>query len=278
VTATVTSIDSRRAATRPGTPRPGASAAAGAALYCGTVAHRRAGPTAREFTPRLFMVSIDVDALPGALDGLPLWSARRFSPVRFRRRDFFDGGTGPLGDAVRDLVDERLGRRPQGPVTLLAHFRTFGWLFNPLAVYYCWDPDGAGLDAIVLEVTNTPWGERHWYVFDARHGVTSATTPKEMYVSPFLPMALEYRISWTVPAATLGLRIEAARAGVPIFEADLALRRAPLTRRSAVGILARYPLMPLRVSVSIYREAVRLVLKRVRVHRHPGRRSRGEVQ
>ena len=37
----------------------------------------------------------------------------------------------PLGDAVRDLVEARLGRRPDGPVHLLAHLRTFGWLFNP---------------------------------------------------------------------------------------------------------------------------------------------------
>jgi hypothetical protein len=277
VNATVTSLESRRAATRPGIPHPGASAAAGAAIYRGTVAHRRAGPTAREFTPKLFMAYVDVDAIPEALDRLPLWSARRFAPVRFRRRDFFDGGTRPLGDEVRDLVEQRLGRRPRGRITLLAHLRTFGWLFNPLAVYYCWNRDGTTLDAVVLEVTNTPWGERQWYVFDARHGVTTARTPKAMYVSPFLPMELEYRISWSVPGPGLDLRIEVERAGVPVFEADLELRRTPLNRRSAVAILARYPLMPLRVSVSIYREAVRLALARVRIHRHPGR-SRGDVR
>ena len=114
------------------------------AIYEGTVRHRRFTPTLREFAPKLFLAYLDVDALPGSLDRLPLWSARRPAPVRFRPRDFLDGTDRPLGAAVRDLVQARLGRRPTGPVHLLAQLRTFGWLFNPLADYYCWTPDGLG--------------------------------------------------------------------------------------------------------------------------------------
>ncbi len=111
-------------------------------IYRGTVCHRRTEPVTREFTPGLSLAYLDVDELPDSLDGLPLWSARRPAPVWFRRPDFFDGGDSPLGDAVRDLVAARLGRRPTGRVHLLAHLRTFGWLHNPLAVYYCDDADG----------------------------------------------------------------------------------------------------------------------------------------
>jgi DUF1365 family protein len=239
-----------------------------AAIYTGTVEHRRFGPTARGFTPKLFLAYLDVDALPGSLDAIPTWSARRPAPVHFRRQDFFDGGAQPLGDAVRDLVQERLGWRPHGTVTLLAHLRTLGWLFNPLSVYYCWAPDGDGLDAIVLEVTNTPWGERHWYVFDARGGAVTARTEKAMYVSPFLPMNLDYRITWTDPSAALRLRIEAEHGGVKVFEADLALTRAPLDPSHGLAALVRYPLMTLRVSAAIYREAFRLLVRRFPIYRH----------
>src|ERR1700733_12017890 len=113
-----------------------------AAIYHGTVAHRRFGADAREFTPKLFLAYLDVDALPGSLDEIPLWSARHVAPVRYRRQDFFDGSARPLGESVRDLVEQELGRRPSGSVMVLAHLRTFGWLFNPLAAYYCWRPDG----------------------------------------------------------------------------------------------------------------------------------------
>ena len=254
--------------------RPADTIAPTAALYEGAVAHRRFGPHAREFAPNLFLVYVDVDALPVAFDALPFWSARRTAPVRFRRRDFFDGGEQPLGDAVRDLVEERLGHRPLGTVALLAHMRTFGWLFNPLAVYYCWAPGGAELDAVVLEVSNTPWGERCWYVFDARAGHTSGRSPKAMHVSPFLPMDVDYRVTWNVPGARLHLRIDVARAGVAVFEAELALARSALDSRSATRVLARYPLLPLRVSAGIYAQAVRLFVRRAPFRRHPERPPR----
>ncbi len=259
-------------------PRTVTSTAA-AAIYHGTVGHRRCasvepGKLEREFTPRLFLAYIDVDALPESLDAIPCWSARRAAPVQFRRRDFFDGGTRPLGAAVRDLVEQRLGARPSGSICLLAHLRTFGQLFNPLAVYYCWTPNGDELDAIVLEVTNTPWGERHWYVFDARDGRATECTPKGMHVSPFLPMDVEYRVTWTVPGADLSLRIEVERAGSPIFEAHLALRRATLDRRRAIGLLVRHPVMPLRGWIAIYRQALHLFIARVPLYRHPAPRSR----
>ncbi len=242
------------------------------AIYEGTVRHRRFAPALREFAPRLFLAYLDVDALPGSLDRLPLWSARRPAPVHFRPRDFLDGTDRPLGAAVRDLVQARLGRRPTGPVHLLAQLRTFGWLFNPLAVYYCWTPDGRALDAIVLEVTNTPWGQRNWYVLDAQNNMSTTTTAKAMHVSPFLPMDVDYRITWTVPDTELTLRIEVERDHTPVFDAELALRRTAIDHRRAVTVLARYPMLPLRVSAGIYAKAARLFARGVPVYRHPSRR------
>jgi DUF1365 family protein len=256
------------------------------AIYEGTARHRRPAPNAHEFTPRLFLAYLDVDALPASLDRLPGWSARRPAPVHFRREDFFDRSTAPLGDAVRDLVHTRLGRRPDGPVYLLAHLRTFGWSFNPVAVYYCWradapeldapeldapELDAPELDALVLEVTNTPWGERHWYVFDARNGVTTQTTPKEMHVSPFLPMDVDYRVSWTAPGERADLDVVVQRGGTTVFAAGLRLHRTVLDRRTAITILLRYPVLTLRVSMTIYRRALGLFVRRLPLYRHPAR-------
>ncbi len=241
------------------------------AIYEGTARHRRFAPTRRELAPKLFLAYLDVDALPGSLDRLPLWSARRWAPVRFRARDFFDGTGRPLGPAVRDLVQARLARRPTGPVRLLAQLRTFGWLFNPLAVYYCFAEDGHTLDAIVLEVSNTPWRQRHWYVVDAGRDTSTTTIAKAMHVSPFLPMDVDYRITWTVPAAELHLGIEVQRQSAPVFDAELALHRAEIDRRRAMTVLARYPLLPLRVSAGIYAHAARLWTRGVRAYAHPAR-------
>ncbi len=94
----------------------------------------------------------------------------------------------------------------------------------------------------MLEVTNTPWGERHWYVCDAADGNADGndrvTVAKAMHVSPFLPMDVDYRITWTVPGADLVLRVEVGRAGHTVFDVRLDLRREALDRRTACASAA----------------------------------------
>jgi hypothetical protein len=96
-----------------------------------------------------------------------------------------------------------------------------------------------------------------------------------MHVSPFLPMDVQYRVSWTTPGAELRLRIEVERAGSRIFEADLALRRTALDRRRAIWFPLRHPGTPLRGWLAIYREALRLFVRRVPSYRHPEPRAPG---
>ncbi len=240
------------------------------AVYEGTARHTRTGSPQHTFTPRLFLVYVDLDALPDALDRYPGWSARRAAPVHLRAEDYLSGETRSLGDGIRDLVHQRLGRRPDGPVYLLAQLRTWGYVFNPLAVYYCWDRTGRDLDAVVLEVTNTPWRERTWYAFDARAARADGppTARKAMYVSPFLPMDVDYRVTWTPPGERLTLDIRVERAGATVFSAGLRMRRRALTRRSAVALLVRYPMLPLRSVAAIHLRALGLWWKRAPLTRH----------
>jgi DUF1365 family protein len=63
------------------------------------------------------------------------------------------------------LLEHRTGSAPAGPIRLLTHLRTFGHCFNPVSFYYCFTPQEQ-LDAVVAEVTSTPWGERHAYVLE----------------------------------------------------------------------------------------------------------------
>ena len=167
---------------------------------------------------------------------------------------------------------------------MLTQLRMWGWLFNPISVYWCYGADEpATLDVVVLEVTNTPWKERHWYVIDARAVATTArgvVFPKEMHVSPFFAMDLDYRLSFTAPTAEAGspltMRLELLEHGEKVFDADLSLRRRPLTRRNAALALVRHPVQTLRVSISIHGQALRLLLKRVAPHPHPTHSGPGD--
>ena len=107
------------------------------AVYEGVVRHRRFTPVEHSFEYRVFMPLLDLAELPELFDGNLLWAARRRAPARFRRADYLGVPAQPLDEAVRDLVAERTGRRPDGPVRVLAGVRSFGYLFNPVSFYYC---------------------------------------------------------------------------------------------------------------------------------------------
>ena len=233
------------------------------ALYEGHIRHRRFAVRNHEFRYRIAMAYIDLDELPMLLDGR--LTRRRPGLVRFRRRDYLGDPQTRLDQAVRDKVQQHLGRAPQGPIRLLTHLRTFGHCFNPVSFYYCFAPDGTTLEAIVAEVTNTPWGERHAYVKPA--GERAGEFDKALHVSPF--MAMDQRYTWraATPGDTLSVHIESHEDGRRAFDATLGLERRPLTRRA----LARHPAATLRMLALIYGHAVALKLKGVPVQPHPAR-------
>jgi len=226
------------------------------AIYEGTVRHRRFAERDNEFTTRIALAYVDLDDLPFSHGRL----------VRFERSDYFGDPAKPLAGEVRDLVEQRTGARPQGPIRLLAQLRSFGHCFNPVSFYYCFDEAGERVQSVVAEVTNTPWGERHAYVIEREGpGVLKGDSEKVLHVSPF--MGMEHQYDWRVadPADTLSVHIESHRGGRKAFDATLSLRRREPTRRA----LARCAGTTIRTVVLIYAHALKLKLKGVRVHPHP---------
>ncbi len=237
-------------------------------IYEGTIRHRRIEP-AREFSHRLALAYLDLDELPGVLGGR--LCARRPGALRFRRRDYHGDPSLPLSEAVRNTVASQTGSRPEGPVRVLTQLRSWGMCFNPVSFYYCFEPEGQGLEALVAEVTNTPWGERHAYVMagSAESPILRGGFDKALHVSPFMGMEHRYEARSAVPGQTLSLQIASTQEEKPVFDATLALVRRELCRRSAAGLAARYPVPALRVLALIYGHAVGLKLAGVRVHPHP---------
>jgi uncharacterized protein len=261
----------------PARPRPTTDGVS--CLYEGSVRHRRHGSPSGEFRYPLFMAYLDLDELPRCFDGHPLWSARRPAPAWFRRADHLGDPRTPLTGAVRELVAERTGRRPDGPIRLLTHLRYFGHCFNPVSFYYCYDAAGERVSAVVAHVTNTPWGERHAYVMPVAettdHGTVRlmrARFEKALHVSPLMGMDHVYDWRLTEPGERLAVHIESHRAGGErVFDATLSLARRELSRSELNRALGRYPLLTVRILTRIYVHAARLRLRGARYFPHPGK-------
>jgi DUF1365 family protein len=234
------------------------------ALYTGWVVHRRLTPRQHRFKYRVFSLLLDLDELPALARDLRLFNWNGPGLFSFHDRDHGDGR--PLRVWL-DAVLAEAGVVADGPRRVLCYPRIFGYVFNPLSVWFCHDRDNA-LKAIVYEVHNT-YGERHSYAFAcAGMAVPRHACDKAFYVSPFLSADCRYRFRVDPPGERVSIAIQEEEYGAPVLSASFCGTREALNDYALFTKLVRYPLMTLKVIVAIHYEAVRLMLKGVRRHRH----------
>src|SRR2546428_8916440 len=162
-----------------------------AAVYTGTLRHRRFRPAWHEFTYPLFMSFLDVDRIPELLRVWPLESYNRWNWTSFDNRDYFGDPSLPIGERVRADAKANGIDLPDGRIFLLTHLRYLGYVFNPVSFFYCFDRSDS-LAMVLAAVSNT-FGETHNYWLTSRSQVAdrnghSYATAKAFHVSPFIDM------------------------------------------------------------------------------------------
>ena len=242
------------------------------ALYTGKVFHARTRPRRHSLTYRVFSLLLDLDEVEALSQRLRLFGHNRAAVFSFHDADHGDG-TGKLNDWVAGQL-ANAGLTLHAPkIEMLCYPRIFGYVFNPLTVYFC--SDGDVLSAILYEVHNT-FGERRTYVIPVEAGAQQIeqSCAKELYVSPFVPMDCVYRFHIEPPGEKILVRIDETDGEGMLLRASFAGERQPLTDRTLLRALFGYPLMTLKVTAAIHWEAIKLFAKGVPVFRHKPAKTR----
>jgi DUF1365 family protein len=247
-----------------------------AALYTGTLRHRRFRPRQHAFTYKLFMAWLDIDRIPESMANSPWTSYNRFNWASFHDRDHFGNAMKPLRERVTEDARAIGVPLPDGPIFLLTHLRYLGYCFNPISLYFCYGRDGS-LETVLAEVNSTFGESRNYWLWPGNRDTSKSALhyrcPKTMHVSPFLSMDLDYEFVLTEPGEKLLVHMNTLERGAGVeqlFDATLTLQRRPWTAGNIAAALLRHPWMTAQVTVAIHWQALRLFLQGNPLFRHPG--------
>jgi uncharacterized protein len=225
------------------------------------VAHRRTRPFSYAFATSTPMWLVDIEDPDAAF---PRW-LRRLASIRSEDHLAAEDDR-PLPAKLRSYLDAQQVPWTAVTVLMLANARSFGYVFDPLTTYFCFDAAGA-LEGVLAEVHNT-YGERHCYPL--RLDGSRARVDKEFYVSPFLAVEGTYDIRVRLDADHVAISIALVQHGRTVFAASVGGTLRPATRGRTLRSVLGHPLASHRVTALIRWHGVRLWLRRLPVvPRHP---------
>ena len=248
------------------------------AIYDGEVVHSRRKPKTHRLRYSVFSVLFDLDELPTLDAQLPLFGYNRRAPISFSDADHGPRDSTPLRGWVEEKLREAGIISDGGPVALLCYPRIFGYVFNPLSVYFCYRRDGV-LAGVLYEVSNTH-GEQHTYTIAVTRdrpdgGVVCQSADKAFFVSPFIGPTATYNFRIIPPADTVSVVIRQDVDRELLLAASFRGVRKALSGASLALRICTFPLMTLKVIAAIHWEAAKLWWKGFEIYPHTPRTRTG---
>jgi hypothetical protein len=245
-------------------------------IYTGKVYHHRFSPNPHGFVYNLFMLALDVEQMDNKQGAVGVFGFSRFKPLYFNSNDYLKSDNSEninnqsrsepnnLSSRIKKKVQQLNGNNEISRITMLVQVRCFGLYFSPANFYFCYNPSGQ-CQQMLVEVSNTPWHERHYYLVDI---TKKDICEKEFQVSPFMDLNMRYH--WRVKAPkknnTLLIEIENHKTHddkSKVFSAGLAMKSKPLNAKNIFKTWCSLPVMTLKIIASIYWQALKLFVKRI---------------
>ena len=233
-------------------------------IYNGKVIHKRFKPKEHYFKYSVFSLLIDIDELEIIANKIKIFSYNKFNII-----SFFDKDHGPRdGSSVRDWVIKNLKdigiENHKIQIKLLCYPRIFGYVFNPLSVFFIYD-ESSRLIAILYEVKNT-FGEQHTYVFKTEdEKVIINDCNKKFHVSPFIEMECHYYFRVLKPSDKISVIIDQKDKDGKLLYASQDGKAAELNEKNLLTSYISHPLMTFKIIAAIHYEALKLWLKGIKI-------------
>ena len=240
-------------------------------IYKGSIRHRRFTPFLNIFNYNTFMVFFDIRKIENIFNKSFLFSTNKFAIASYLRSDYHGDKGKSLDWSVRNTIKNETGIEINGPIRLLTHLRYFGYCFNPVSFYYCYNKNDTKLKMIMAEVTNTPWNERHCYfITNKKNKNFNQNHKKEFHVSPFWEMDHDYNWNFSIPDKSISIHMQNFKNSNRVFDATLSLKnRVKLTKTNLFFHSLRYPFITLMVFFRIHAQALKLWVKGATFYDHP---------
>jgi len=234
-------------------------------IYSGSITHKRFKPKKIFFSYNTFSLLIDLNEIKDLDKKIKFFSYNKFNILSFYNVDHGPRDGSSLSKWVKkNLIKAKINIK-KGSIKLLCFPRFFGYVFNPLSIFYCYD-EKSNLKAVLYEVKNT-FNEQHTYVFrsKSKSNLILHKCSKKFYVSPFINMKTFYNFRLSKPKNRIDILIKQTDVAGPLLIAHQVGKRLSLNSQNLFYQFLKHPLMSFKVIGAIHFEAFRLWLKGVKL-------------
>ena len=226
-------------------------------IYKGFVTHRRFKPLRHYFSYKTFSILFNLTELEELHKKIGIFSFNKFNIFSFYNKDHGSRDGSDLTEWVKTNLKKYNLNFNISKIKLLCFPRIFGYVFNPLSIFYCYE--GNILKAILYEVKNT-FNEQHTYVFPVADNLKIITQQcnKKFYVSPFIEMDTLYNFRLTEPGENIKILIKQTDKIDKVLVACQVGKKQPMSLKQLIINFFIHPMMTLKIILSVHYEALRL--------------------
>ena len=232
-------------------------------IYNGTVIHKRFKPKIHFFKYKVFSLLLDLSDLNRLDQDISFFSYNTFNLISFFDKDHGERDGSSLFEWVKKSLVENNINSENIKIKLLCYPRIFGYVFNPLSVFFVYD-NQENLISILYEVKNT-FGEQHTYIFKVENNnLLQHNCSKKFHVSPFIEMNCNYFFKILKPAEKISVIIDQYQLDDKILFASQDGRRVDFNSKELLKSYIKHPLMTFKIISAIHFEAFKLWAKGIR--------------